>query len=149
MGSNDRSLLSNGDASARAADRAFQAAARQIAALFERGMSAWNAGDLAGFLDCYERSPRTSYLGAAQIVTGFAAIEAMYAARLMGQGAAALGTLEMSLMDVSLLGAEYAHAIGRFQVTHERTASSEHGTFSAVLRSTALGWRIIADHTSS
>ncbi len=147
---NDSSPANLDDASPHAAAPALQAATRQIEALFDQGTSAWNAGDLAGFLDCYEHSPRTSYLGAAQIVVGYPAIENMYATRLGAQGGAAMGSLCMSLLHVALLGAEHAHAIGRFQLARgEVNGGSERGIFSAVLHNGALGWRIIADHTSS
>jgi hypothetical protein len=138
------------DASSHTATLALQTTTRQIEALFDQGMSSWNAGNLAGFLNCYEQSPYTSYLGSAQIVVGYAAIENMYATRIGAQGAAGMGTLRMSLLRVALLGAEHAHAIGRFLVTREEVnGDSERGIFSAVLRNSAIGWRIIADHTSS
>ena len=71
--------------------------------------------------------------------------------RVLGvQAAAAMGSLSMTLSSVALLGAEHAHAIGRFQVTRaDVNAGSESGVFSALLRHGADGWRVIADHASS
>ena len=126
------------------------AVSRQIQALFELGMSAWNAGDLPAFLQCYEHSPRTSYLSGTQILLGYDAIEKLYATRLGERGAAGMGKLLVSLLRVVLIGADHAHAVGRFQVTRdEANGGSQRGIFSVVLQHTALGWRIVADHTSS
>jgi len=138
------------DDRAATAAQALAAASRQIEALFERGTAAWNAGDLPGFLQCYEISPRTSYLSGAQIVVGYDGIENLYASRLGARGASAMGSLALSLLRVSLLGAEHAYAIGRFVMSRDAAdGDSERGIFSVVLHHTALGWRIIADHTSS
>jgi hypothetical protein len=147
---NDNAPASSDEAPSHAATLALQTATRHIEALFDRGTSSWNAGDLAGFLNCYEQSPYTSYLSGAQVVVGYAAIENMYATRIGALGAAGMGTLRMSLLRVALLGAQHAHVIGRFLVTHEEVVGgSESGIFSAVLHNSAIGWRIIADHTSS
>lgn len=150
MASDDRLSANLYDASARTNTPALAAASRQIEALFARGTSAWNDGDLPGFLQCYENSPRTSYCSGAQIVVGYEAIEKLYAGRLGGRGAAAMGSLRMSLLRVVLIGGEHAHAIGRFALTRDEVhGGSERGIFSVVLQHTPLGWRIIADHTSS
>jgi len=138
------------DEAAQTAARALQAASRQIETLFEHCTSAWNAGDLPGFLQCYDTSARTSYLSGAQIVVGYEAIENLYATRLGARGPAAMGNLRMSLLRVALLGRDHAHAIGRFVLTREEAlGGAEQGIFSVVLQQSSLGWRIVADHTSS
>jgi hypothetical protein len=150
MPTNDRLSASTDRAVGETKTPALAAASRQIEALFERGASAWNAGDLPAFLQCYENSPRTLYLSGAHIVVGYDAIEKLYAPRLGERGAAARGSLGVSLLRVVLIGADHAHAIGRFLVTRDEVhGGSERGLFSVLLQHTALGWRIIADHTSS
>jgi ketosteroid isomerase-like protein len=150
MPSHDRLSANTDDALVQTAVQAPTAVSRQIEALFERGTSDWNAGDLPGFLQCYENAPGTSYLSGAQIVMGYDAIEQLFATRLGERGAAAMGSLRMSLLRVVSIGPEHAHAIGRFQLTRDDVhGESQRGIFSVVLRHTALGWRIVADHTSS
>jgi uncharacterized protein (TIGR02246 family) len=123
---------------------------REIKDILNRSMSAWNAGDLAGFLGCYENSPTTCYLSADQIVVGYQAIEAMYAERFAIGGAAARGMLSLSLTRVQALGPEHSLAIGQYLLSRDgHHGGSGYGVFSLVLRRTALGWRIAADHTTS
>jgi uncharacterized protein (TIGR02246 family) len=122
----------------------------EIRQVLERSMAAWNAGDLEGFLDCYEHSPQTIYLSSARIATGYPAIETMYADRFGASSPAVLGTLTMSLRQVTPLGSQHAFAVGRYLLNRDGVnGGSEHGVFSLVLRKTPLGWRIAADHTSA
>ena len=123
---------------------------REIKDILNRSMSAWNSGDLNGFLGCYERSPTTCYLSADQIVLGYPAIEAMYAQRFAIGSAAARGMLSLSLTRVVPLGPEHALAIGQYLLSRDGDhGGSGYGVFSLVLHKSALGWRISADHTTS
>ena len=123
---------------------------REIKDLLNRSMSAWNAGDLSGFMGCYERSPTTCYLSADQIVIGYPAIETMYAQRFTIGSAAARGMLSLSLTRVVALGADHTLAIGQYLLSRDGDhGGSGYGVFSLVLHRTALGWRIAADHTTS
>jgi hypothetical protein len=121
----------------------------EISAVLDCSMAAWNAGNLAGFLDCYENSPHTSYLTSDQIVVGYAEIEKLYAERFATVSAARRGILSMSLSRVVPLSAEHSLAIGRYLLSRDESHGGPgDGVFSLVLRRTAVGWRIAADHTS-
>lgn len=121
-----------------------------IKQVLDCSMSSWNAGDLTGFLDCYEVSPQTSYLTSDRIVLGYWEIAEMYAERFATVSAAQRGMLSMSLTRVVPLGAEHALAIGRYRLSRDQQdGGSGEGVFSLVLRKTAQGWRISADHTSA
>ncbi len=112
-------------------------------------VSAWNAGDLATFLDFYDRSPTTCYVSAAQIAIGYTAIEKVYNERVTALQTNDWGTLATTLLRAEPLGSGYAVAIGRYVLKRDAAQCRIHqGTFSLVLRSTGLGWRIALDHTS-
>ncbi|HWX34239.1 MAG TPA: nuclear transport factor 2 family protein [Steroidobacteraceae bacterium] len=122
---------------------------REVKAVLDCSMAAWNAGDLNAFLDCYENSPHTSYLTSDQIVVGYAEIEKLYAERFATVSAARRGILSMSLSRVVPLSADHSLAIGRYMLSRdESNGGSGDGVFSLVLRRTPVGWRIAADHTS-
>ena len=121
----------------------------EIKAVLDCSAAAWNAGDLKGFLDCYENSPHTSYLTSDQIVVGYAQIEKLYAERFATVSAARRGMLSMSLSRVVPLSAEHSLAIGRYLLSRdESNGGPGDGVFSLLLRRTPVGWRIAADHTS-
>jgi uncharacterized protein (TIGR02246 family) len=120
--------------------------AREIQALLDGSAAAWSAGDLNEFMACYEESPETVYLGAAQIVSGYTGIRNMYAERFGMGGARSMGKLAMKVQRVKPLGDDYVLAIGQFSLTDR--AECRSGMCSLVLHHTAQGWRICADHSA-
>jgi ketosteroid isomerase-like protein len=123
--------------------------AQEIERMLAAAASAWNAGDLATFLDFYDRSPTTCYVSAAQIAIGYTAIEKVYNERRAALETYDWGTLATTLLRAERLGSGHALAIGRYVLKRDAVQGRIHqGTFSLVLRSTGLGWRIALDHTS-
>jgi ketosteroid isomerase-like protein len=123
--------------------------AQEIERMLAGAASAWNAGDLATFLDYYDRSPTTCYVSGAQIVIGYMDIERVYNERLAVLEANDWGTLTTTLLCAEPLGSGHALAIGRYVLKRDAAQGRIlQGTFSLVLRSTGLGWRIALDHTS-
>jgi uncharacterized protein (TIGR02246 family) len=121
----------------------------EIRSVLHRSATAWSAGDLAGFMACYENSPDTLYLTGTKVVLGYDSIHAMYAARFDACNAGARGALSMTLLAVKLLGPEHAIVLGRYTLDrNEALGGSVAGPFSLVFHRTPAGWRIAADHTS-
>jgi hypothetical protein len=112
---------------------------QEIEALLSRSAAAWTAGDLDAFMECYEDAPGTVYLSSTRLVSGYAAIRAMYAERF-GQ---TMGYLKFSLLQLTPIETSHVLAIGSFCLDEHR------GHWSLLLRRTERGWRISADHTSS
>ena len=111
-----------------------------------RQASAWNRGDLDGFLSGYERAPATTMIGAKPL-RGWDAIAAMYRAKYGDR--ARMGTLTFSELDVRPLGAEWALAIGHWALARDATAGGPvGGWFTLTLHKGRDGWRIVVDHTS-
>jgi uncharacterized protein (TIGR02246 family) len=124
-------------------------ATEAVAAVLDRSMRAWNAGDLPGFLDCYEPSEETSYLTGDCIVIGHADIARHYTERFSRVPGPGRGLLNQSLTRVLRLGTDLCLAIGRYSLSGDAADPGSSGVFSLVLRNTLCGWRIIADHTSA
>jgi uncharacterized protein (TIGR02246 family) len=121
----------------------------EIKCVLDRSAAAWSAGDLDAFMACYEDSADTLYLSATQIVSGYAAIRAMYAQRFDTKNGNSMGTLEMKLLRVTRLGPEHVLAVGLYSLEGAGSTEGRHaGLCSLVLHNTAPGWRICADHTS-
>ncbi|HEX7729508.1 MAG TPA: nuclear transport factor 2 family protein [Terracidiphilus sp.] len=115
-------------------------------------VAAWNRGDIPAFMQSYEDSPDTTFVGAG-INKGFRPIleryEKAYATR------AQMGTLSFTDIDVRLLpsscgATELAVVTGRFHLerTEHGASAKDDGIFSLIWRKGPQGWKIILDHTS-
>ncbi len=114
---------------------------------------AWNRGDVAAFMQGYEDSPDTAFVGAGAVQKGFQLILNRY--RKAYATKAQMGTLTFSNIAVRLLPgscgqAEYAIVTGNFHLTRTRkgAARKDDGIFSLLWRRSPQGWKIILDHTS-
>ena len=115
-------------------------------------VAAWNRGDIPAFMQSYEDSPETTFIGA-QLRKGYQPILKRYQQSYSNKEQ--MGTLSFTDLDVRMLpsscGApEYAVVTGRFhlQRTTHGAAAKDDGIFSLVWHKGAHGWKIIVDHTS-
>jgi uncharacterized protein (TIGR02246 family) len=113
---------------------------------------AWNRGDIPAFMQVYEDSPETTFIGLA-LRKGYQPIleryKASYATREQ------MGTLTYSSLEVRLLpsacgAAEVAVVTGHFHLarTAHGESAKDDGIFSLVWRKGPHGWKILLDHTS-
>ena len=108
--------------------------------------TAWNRGDIPGFMEGYDKSESTTFVGTT-VTKGHAQVLANYIKRYPARDN--MGTLKFSDLEIRPLGAEYAAVIGRFHL--ERTAKGggeSSGIFTLIFHRTGKGWKIIMDHTS-
>jgi len=112
----------------------------------------WNRADIPGFMQSYENSPETTFIGAT-VRKGYGPILERYSKAYTS--AAQMGTLTFSNLAIRLLpgscgSVEYAVVTGNFHL--ERTAKGEakkdDGIFSLVWHKGPQGWKIVLDHTS-
>lgn len=128
--------------------RPVSADAAAITNVLVTSAAAWAKGDLDGFMQSYEDSPRTTYVAGKDALHGFAAVRAVYAPRLTGPGSNP-GVLSVKVDTVEPLGRDYALTIGHFRLSATAgTAHESSGIFTLVFHKTPKGWRIISDHTS-
>ncbi|HVU48083.1 MAG TPA: nuclear transport factor 2 family protein, partial [Terracidiphilus sp.] len=113
---------------------------------------AWNRGDIPAFMQTYENSPETTFIGST-VRKGYAPILERY--RQAYSSREQMGTLTFSEIEVRLLpsacgGAETALVTGRFHLdrTAHGEAKKDDGIFSLVWRKGPQGWKIVLDHTS-
>jgi hypothetical protein len=121
------------------------AAAGEIRALLDRQARDWNAGDLAGYMDGYERSAGLRFHSGGDVTLGWQTVHDRYRNRY--QDRAAMGRLTFSDVAVEALGPRDAVAHGRWHLQRAQDAPS--GLFTLLLRKHPEGWRIRYDHTSS
>ena len=108
--------------------------------------SAWNRGDIVTFMQGYDDSPRTTFIGKT-IEHGYAMILARYQHSYTSR--AAMGHLDFSDLQVRMLGAHDAVVTGRFHLTRTAAGGGDaSGVFSLVFEQKPAGWKIILDHSS-
>jgi ketosteroid isomerase-like protein len=114
--------------------------------------AAWNRADIPTFMQAYEDSPETTFIGSA-VGRGYRPILERYKKAYSNaeqMGALTFSNLEVRLLPSSCGKVEFAIVTGSFHL--ERTAKGEakkdDGNFSLVLRKGPNGWKILLDHTS-
>ena len=118
-----------------------------IRAVLAAQAAAWNAGDVAGFMDGYTRGPELRFASGNEVTRGWQETLDRYRRRYPDR--AAMGTLDFSDLEVSVLSADAATAFGRWRL-RRADGTEPAGLFTLLLRREADGkWRIVADHTSS
>ncbi len=120
--------------------------ATDIKQVLDDQVAAWNRGDVGAFMQGYEDSPSTTFVGSA-VTKGHAAVLARYLKNYPTKEK--MGTLRFSDLDVNVLDAGYAVVVGRFHLDRGKEAGGEaKGIFTLLFRRTDGGWKIILDHTS-
>jgi uncharacterized protein (TIGR02246 family) len=135
-----------------------QAAATQgsdeaaIRAVIAAQVDAWNRADIPTFMQTYENSPDTTFIGAT-LRKGYAPILERYTKAYSTKeqmGALTFSDLDVRLLPSSSGSVEYAIVTGAFHLdrTAHGDAKKDDGIFSLVWRKGPQGWKIILDHTS-
>lgn len=110
---------------------------------------AWNRGDLAAFMEPYERSERVSFAGRDRFISGYGTIEDIYRRGYWGDRAAPADSLSFEVFEVRPLDDEAALLLGRFRLSdRESGVVNSTGIFSLVWVHTEDGWKMTHDHTS-
>jgi beta-aspartyl-peptidase (threonine type) len=127
-------------------ERQADESASGVRAVLDAQVSAWNRGDIEGFMDGYAREEATTFVSADRVTRGWQTVLERYRKSYDSQDK--MGALRFDELDLKPLSEFYMMATGRWQLT---LASGEtpHGRFTLLFRKTVAGWRIVYDHTSS
>ncbi|WP_109485973.1 YybH family protein [Occallatibacter savannae] len=124
----------------------------QIRAAIQSQTDAWNRADIPAFMQTYEDSADTTFIGQT-LRKGYKPILERYQKSYTTR--AQMGTLTFSDIDIRLLPSgcgksEIALVTGKFHLnrTEHGAATKDDGIFSLVWRKGPHGWKIILDHTS-
>lgn len=120
-----------------------------IRGVLERQVEAWNEGDVEQYMQGYWHSDKLVFASSAGFSRGWEKLLERY--RYNYPDRKAMGRLEFSELEITLLGDGAALILGEWQVDRELDGRSERlgGVFTLVARKFPYGWRIISDHTSS
>ena len=115
----------------------------EIRAVLDRQARVWNRGDIATFMDAYDRSPKLTFSSSGRVTRGWQSTLDNYYQRYPTREA--MGHLTFSDLEVTRLGDASALVLGRWDLDRSDPVG---GVFTLVLRREAGRWVIIHDHTS-
>ena len=116
----------------------------QIRSMLDAQASAWNRGDIDGYMDGYARGDATEFVSGDTVTRGWQTVRDRYAKKYDSREK--MGTLTFSEVVVRPLGDDAAFVTGCWQLARE--ADQPHGCFTLLFRRLPEGWRIVHDHTS-
>jgi uncharacterized protein (TIGR02246 family) len=119
-----------------------EAAIRDV---FEAGCTAWNRGDLDGYLSTYWDSDKTLWISSRSVTRGRKAIVESYKSRFSSPQQ--MGRLTVVELEIDVLTLTDAIAFGRWMLVVGETSSK--GFFTVQLRKIEGSWLFVSDHSSS
>src|SRR5436305_10001533 len=85
--------------------------AAAIRAVLDAQAAAWNRGDIEGYMDGYDRSPNTEFVGGDNITRGWQQVLDQYKKRYNSREK--MGTLTFSDLEITVLSKDAALVLGR------------------------------------
>ena len=112
---------------------------------FDSWGTAWNRGDLAGYLAGYWDSNQTRYVSNGRVIQGKTAIVETF--KSLYTSPAMLGTFSVIHLELKYLSDHDALLFGLFE--HTLGDISREGAFTVHVRNFEGEWLIVSDHTST
>ena len=116
-----------------------------IESLLQRGVDAWNVGDLDGYVATYADGASTTMLRPDGRVAGQEAIRIRLAP--LFEPGAVRDSIRLEEIEVRPLPPLIGIVTGRY-VREQAGSDRASGWFTIVVRRTGVGWRIVHDHRS-
>lgn len=115
-----------------------------IRGILEMQTTAWNRGDIEGFMKGYWESDSLMFIGKSGVTYGWSNTLKNYKKNY--PDTAAMGKLAFTLIEVKKLSKEYYHVTGKWFL--KRSIGDIGGHFTLLFRKIDGRWVIISDHSS-
>ncbi len=119
--------------------------AKAIQDVLDAQCAAWNRGDIEGFMDGYERSEKTVFVGGDNVTRGWQTVLDRYKRNYDSREK--MGTLTFSDLEITPIGNDSALILMRWHL--QRAKDEPHGRSTLIMRRTKQGWKIVHDHSSA
>ncbi len=117
---------------------------KEVRAVLQRQVAAWNNGDLEEFMQTYWRSEALTFSSGGRTQRGWQATLDRYRQRYP---AGAMGTLRFDELEFYRISDQWALVLGRWFLTGP--PGELEGNFTLVVREVGDAWFIVHDHSSS
>lgn len=125
---------------------------KDIRAVLDAQVTAWNKGDLDGFMAGYWADDNLTFISGGDITSGWKKTKERYEKRYKADGKE-MGKLTFSEIHVETFSPNAAMLRGKFELTFEKEADPKkktpRGRFTLILRKFPDGWKVTHDHTSA
>jgi beta-aspartyl-peptidase (threonine type) len=125
---------------------------KDIRAVLDAQVVAWNKGDLDGFMAGYWNDDKLTFISGGDITFGWKKTKERYEKRYKSDGKE-MGKLTFSDFHADVLSSNAAVVRGKFELAFEKakddTKKAARGRFTLILKKFPDGWRIVHDHTSA
>jgi ketosteroid isomerase-like protein len=115
-----------------------------IKKVMDAQVSAWNRGDIDGFMDGYWRSEKLTFVSGVNVTRGWQQTLDNYKKNYDSR--AKMGTLMFTDLEITMLSKDAAVVLGTWNL--KRIKDTPKGKFTLTFRKFKEGWRIVLDHTS-
>ncbi len=105
--------------------------------------TAWNKGDIEGFMKGYWNSPELKFISGDNVTKGWQPTLDRY--KKSYDSLAKMGVLTFSDLEITVLSKDAAIVLGSWALQREK--DNPKGKFTLIFRKFKDGWRIVQDHT--
>lgn len=117
---------------------------KEILEVMQKQQSAWNRGDIDGFMQGYWKNDSLLFIGSKGPNYGWQKTLENYKKSYPNREK--MGILEFSDIQVKPLGKKYAQVFGKWKL--KRTTDGPNGIYTLIFQKFRDGWKIISDHTN-
>lgn len=125
---------------------------KDIRAVLDAQVKAWNKGDLDGFMAGYWNDDKLTFISGGDITSGWKKTKERYEKRYKSDGKE-MGQLAFSEIEVETFSPNAAMLKGKFELVFDKEKDDKkrtaRGRFTLILRKFPDGWKVAHDHTSS
>jgi len=118
--------------------------AAEIRKVMDEQVSAWNRGDIDGFMQGYWNSDKLVFVSGDNLTYGWKPTLERYKKNYDSR--AKMGVLAFSDLEIEVFSKDAAKVLGSWALTREK--DNPKGKFTLIFRKFKDGWKIIHDHTS-
>ena len=115
-----------------------------IVAVMDAQASAWNRGDVDGFMKGYWNSPELIFVSGDSVTNGWQPTLDRYKKNYNTRDK--MGVLKFTDLQINVISKDAAVVLGSWSLT--RASDNPKGKFTLIFRKLKNGWQIVHDHTS-
>lgn len=117
-----------------------------ILEVMEKQATAWNSGDIEGYMEAYLKDPELRIASDRGLSRGWTHIMELYASNY--PTSEMMGELSYKDIQITPLPPDHAQVFGRYVLSRPEPIPTSTGHYTLLFKKTSDGWRIIHDHST-